>query len=49
MPKYMFYDFFGKEWFGSCASCGIELYAPNKSDFITNRLYHTRNQCGGGY
>ena len=49
MPKYMHYDFFGQEWQGICASCRKELFAPTRADFIANRLYHTRNECGGGY
>jgi hypothetical protein len=49
MSKWMYYDFFAREWQGFCASCNKELFAPTKSDYITNRLYHTRNECGGGY
>jgi len=49
LSKWMWYDFFGREWQGFCASCRKELFAPTKSEFITNRLYHTRNECGGGY
>jgi hypothetical protein len=49
MSKWMYYDFFDRFWYGFCASCGIDLGAPTKADFIANRLYHTRNICGGGY
>ena len=49
MSKWMHYDFFAQEWNGHCACCGQELFAPTKSEFITNRLYHTRNICLGGY
>ena len=49
MSKWMWYDFFGREWNGFCASCNQELHAPTKSEYIANRLYHTRNICGGGY
>ncbi len=45
----MYYDFFDRFWYGFCASCGTDLGAPTRSDFIANRLYHTRNICGGGY
>ena len=47
--KGMRYDFFGREWTGQCHCCGEELYAPNKKDYIKTRLYHTRNECLGGY
>jgi hypothetical protein len=47
--KGMRYDFFGGEWSGFCGACGEELYAPNKKEYIKNRLYHTRNECLGGY
>lgn len=47
--KGMQYDFFGREWHGSCYSCDEELYAPSKKEYIKNRLYHTRNVCLGGY
>jgi len=49
MSRYMWYDFFGREWQGICASCRKELFAPTRSEFVGNRLYHTRNECGGGY
>jgi GH18 family chitinase len=47
--KGMTYDFFGREWHGSCLACNDELYAPSKKEYIKNRLYHTRNLCLGGY
>jgi len=47
--KGMRYDFFGKEWSGTCGCCGEQIYAPNKKDYIRTRLYHTRNLCTGGY
>jgi hypothetical protein len=49
MSKWMWYDFFGREWQGFCACCKEELFAPTKSEYIANRLYHTRNICLGGY
>jgi hypothetical protein len=47
--KGMRYDFFAREWSGFCFTCNVELYAPNKKAYIKNRLYHTRNECTGGY
>ncbi len=47
--KGMQYDFFGKEWHLKTACCGEELYAPNKKIMNKIRLYHTRNECLGGY
>ena len=47
--KGMRYDFFAREWSGSCNACGEELYAPTKKEYTKNRLYHTRNICCGGY
>jgi hypothetical protein len=43
------YDFFAKEWYLKAACCGEELYAPNKKTMTKIRLYHTRNECLGGY
>lgn len=43
------YDFFAKEWYLKSACCGEELYAPNKKTMNKIRLYHTRNECMGGY
>jgi hypothetical protein len=45
----MRYDFFAKEWYLKTACCGEELYAPNKKTMVKIRLYHTRNECLGGY
>jgi len=47
--KGMLYDFFAKEWYLKTACCGEELYAPNKKTMTKIRLYHTRNECLGGY
>lgn len=47
--KGILYDFFAREWSGSCLSCGEELFAPNKKTMIKIRLFHTRNECLGGY
>lgn len=43
------YDFFAKEWYLKASCCGEELYAPNKKTMTKIRLYHTRNECLGGY
>jgi hypothetical protein len=43
------YDYFAKEWYLKAPCCGEELYAPNKKTMTKIRLYHTRNECLGGY
>jgi hypothetical protein len=45
----MLYDFFSKEWYMKCRCCKEDLYAPNKKTMTKIRLYHTRNECTGGY
>ena len=45
----MLYDFFAKEWHMKCRCCKEDLYAPNKKTMTKIRLYHTRNECLGGY
>jgi hypothetical protein len=45
----MVYDFFAREWHLKCACCKEDLYAPNKKLMTKIRLYHTRNECTGGY
>ena len=47
--KGLLYDFFAKEWYLKTACCGEELYAPNKKTMVKIRLYHTRNECMGGW
>lgn len=47
--KGLVYDFFAKEWYLKTACCGEELYAPNKKTMTKIRLYHSRNECLGGY
>ena len=42
------YDFFGGEWSWKC-NCKEMLYAPSKKIITKIRLYHTRNECTGGY
>jgi hypothetical protein len=45
----MIYDFFAREWHMKCNCCKEDLYAPNKKTMTKIRLYHTRNECTGGY
>jgi hypothetical protein len=47
--KGMIYDFFSKEWHMKCGCCKEDLYAPNKKTMTKTRLYHTRQECLGGY
>ena len=43
------YDFFSKEWDMNCGCCNELISAPNKKTLTKIRLYHTRNDCLGGY
>jgi hypothetical protein len=43
------YDFFSGEWDMNCGCCNELLIAPNKKTMTKIRLYHTRNECLGGY
>jgi len=43
------YDFFTGEWTFKCSCCGEVLDAPSKKIMTKIRLYHTRNECTGGY
>lgn len=43
------YNFFTKEWHMKCGCCKEDLYASNKKTMTKIRLYHTRNECCGGY
>jgi hypothetical protein len=42
------YDFFTGEWSYRCV-CDEVLYAPSRKIMVKVRLYHTRNECLGGY
>ena len=42
------HDFFSGEWHFKCA-CNEMLYAPSRKIMTKIRLYHTRNECLGGY
>ena len=43
------YDFFSGEWDMACGACQEPLNAPTKKILTKIRLYHTRNECMGGY
>jgi len=43
------YDFFSGEWDMACGACQEPLNAPTKKILTKIRLYHTRNECLGGY
>ena len=43
------YDFFSGEWDMECGACQEPLNAPTKKILTKIRLYHTRNECMGGY
>ena len=43
------YDFFAKEWNMKCGCCKEDLCAPTKKILTKIRLYHSRNECQGGY
>ena len=44
----LIYDYFTREWSWKC-TCNDMIYAPNKKTMTKIRLYHTRNECTGGY
>jgi len=46
LPKY---DYFAREWSMITACCETELFAANRKMLTKIRLYHTRNECMGGY
>jgi hypothetical protein len=43
------YNFFTREWSYKCLTCNESLDAPSKKILTKIRLYHTRNECLGGY
>jgi hypothetical protein len=43
------YDYFAQEWTVLCLACNIDLYSPTKYDMLKTHLYHTRNECLGGW
>ena len=43
------YDFFTGEWSFKCLSCKEDMSAPTRKIMTKIRLFHTRNECLGGY
>ena len=43
------YNFFTREWDFTCSTCKELLNGPTKKILTKIRLYHTRNECLGGY
>lgn len=43
------HDFFTGEWSYKCSACKDDLYAPSRKIMTKIRLFHTRNECLGGY
>jgi hypothetical protein len=43
------YNFFEGTWTYRCGTCSETLDGPNKKTLTKIRLYHTRNECLGGY
>lgn len=47
--KGLVYNFFTGEWFYECKACKEPLDAPTKKILTKIRLFHSRNECLGGY
>lgn len=43
------HDFFTGEWSYRCLSCKEDLIGPSRKILTKIRLFHTRNECLGGY
>jgi hypothetical protein len=43
------YNFFTGEWSYKCLTCKEDMSAPSRKIMTKIRLYHTRNECNGGY
>ena len=43
------YNFFEGTWTFTCSTCKEVLDGPNKKTLTKIRLYHTRNECLGGW
>jgi len=43
------FDFFTGEWDYKCSTCKEDLSAPSRKIMTKIRLFHTRNECLGGY
>jgi hypothetical protein len=46
----MKYDFFEKEWYGTCGACNTDLIADTKKQYLKERKIHIKSdQCLGGW
>jgi hypothetical protein len=43
------HDWFAGEWSYTCSTCKEDLFGPSRKILTKIRLYHTRNECLGGY
>ena len=43
------HDFFTGEWSYRCLTCKDNMSAPSRKIMTKIRLFHTRNECLGGY
>ena len=43
------HDFFTGEWSYECLTCKENMSAPSRKIMTKIRLFHTRNECSGGY
>ena len=43
------HDWFTGEWSYSCSTCKEDLFGPSRKILTKIRLFHTRNECLGGY
>ncbi len=43
------HDFFTGEWSYKCLTCKECMSAPSRKIMTKIRLYHSRNECTGGY
>jgi hypothetical protein len=43
------HDFFTGEWSYKCLTCKEDMSAPSRKIMTKIRLFHTRNECTGGY
>jgi hypothetical protein len=43
------HDFFTGEWSYKCSACKEDLFGPSRKILTKIRLFHTRNECLGGY
>ena len=43
------HDWFSGEWSYRCSTCKEDLSGPSRKILTKIRLFHTRNECLGGY